>query len=418
MQVRVIRFVIILSILAAPAFVFAQETGLGKITGNEFNPAISLILDGRYTDRDEGDLDLPGFQLGGEAGLSQHGFSSGHNELVMSANIDDKFYGQMTTAIVEDEGETIFELEEVFIETLGLGNGFTLKGGKFFSGIGYLNTIHDHAHDFVDRPLVYDALMGGHLSDTGVQVKWVAPTDFYLSFGVELLSGNTYPGGENDENNKGKSVFVKTGGDWSNSSSWLLGASFYETEFHVREAGGHAHGHAAASDVDNELLDGKVDIAGIDFVYKWAPDGNSKNKNFKFQAEYFVRNESGDAEFIEGSGAAEAFYDGKQKGFYTQAVYQFMPAWRAGVRYDLLQADNTISNFVDNGIDEDEFLEESALGAEDDPKKYSVMLDYSPTHFSRIRLQFSQLETGYDETIDMFTLQYVMSLGSHGAHTF
>lgn len=418
MKTRVFKFYIALSISMASGFVFAQQVGAGQISGNEFNPAISLILDGRYTDRDEGDLTLPGFQLGGEAGFPEQGFSTGHNELVISSNVDDKFYGYLTAALVDEEGETVIELEEAFIETLGLGKGFTLKAGKLYSGVGYLNAIHDHAHDFTDRPLVYDALMGGHLVDTGMQVKWVAPTDFYLSFGAEVLSGNSYPGDENDGNNKGKSIFVKTGGDWSNSSSWLLGVSFYETEFRVRESGGHAHGNAGSGDVDNELLDGEVDIAGIDFVYKWAPGGNIKSKNFKFQAEYFIRNESADAEFIEGLNEAEAAYNGKQKGFYAQAVYQFIPAWRASVRYDLLTADNTISDFVDNGIDEDEFLEESSLGTEDDPERYSLMFDYTPTHFSRIRLQYSQLENGHDEKNDMVSLQYVMSLGSHGAHTF
>jgi len=58
----------------------------GKISSNEFNPAISLILDGRYSDLDQADLSLAGFQLGGEAELPEQGFSLGHNELGISAN--------------------------------------------------------------------------------------------------------------------------------------------------------------------------------------------------------------------------------------------------------------------------------------------------------------------------------------------
>lgn len=389
----------------------------GKISSNEFNPAISLILDGRYTDIDSSELELPGFQLGGEAGLPDNGFSTGHNELSISANVDDKFYGFMTTAIVYEDGETAFELEEAYIETLKLGSGFTIKGGRFYSGIGYLNGIHDHAHDFADRPLVYDALLGGHLVDSGVQARWVAPTDVYLSFGTEMTSGSSFPGGENEDNNSGLAFFVKTGGDINISSSWQLGASYYQSEFDVREAGGHHHGGDAAA-ADNELLNGEVDVAGLDFVYKWAPLGNSKQTNFKFQAEYFVKNENGMSEFAEDANTAEADYDGEQKGYYMQGVYQFMPAWKVGIRYDQLSADNSVSNFVDGGIDEDEFLEESGLGTEDDPTRVSMMLDYSPSHFSRIRLQFAQLDNGHDETNDMITLQYTMSLGSHGAHTF
>ena len=407
---------IALSIIAVTSNVQAQSSG--KISGNEFNPAISLILDARYTDIDNSTLELPGFQLGGEAGLPSNGFATGHNELTISANIDDKFYGAINMAIVYADGETVIELEEAYIETLKLGSGFTIKAGQFLSGIGYLNVIHDHAHDFVDRPLVYDAIFGGHLLDTGVQARWVAPTDTYLSFGAEFTKGTAFPSGSNSDNNKGQAFFVKTGGDIGISSSWQLGASYYRSEFAVREAGGHhPHGSVEVA-VDNELVDGKVDVSGIDFVYKWAPNGNNRNTNFKLQAEYFVKNETATAEFVEGEYSAQANYDGQQKGFYVQGIYQFMPAWRVGIRYDHLAANNVIDNFVDNGIDQDEFLEESGLGTEGKPNKQSIMLDYSPSHFSRLRLQYSQLDNGHDDVNRSIMLQYTMSLGSHGAHTF
>lgn len=386
---------------------------------NSFNPAISLILDGRSSSIDDTELSLPGFQLGGEAGLPEDGFATGHNELVMSANIDNQFYGELSTAIVRDEGETEVELEEAFIETLGLGHGLTLKAGQFYSGIGYLNAVHDHAHDFADRPLVYEALLGGHLLDTGVQARWVAPTDTYLLFGAELLSGSEYPSGENGSNAEGFSVFAKTGGDIGVSSSWQLGASYYTADFDVREAGGHHHGEGEP-EVDNELRDGSVELYGLDFVYKWAPQGNSRARNFIFQTEYFFRDEDGDAQFSEGDDLAEARYDGEQSGFYAQAIYQFIPRWRIGARYDYLNADNDISDFVDGGIAFDEFLEESGLGDGGNPQKHTLMLDYSPSHFSRIRLQYSQLDSGRKgaDNNDMLMLQYLMSLGSHGAHKY
>lgn len=417
---------LVLAASVAAVSVGAQAQSTGKISSSEFNPAISLILDGRYTDIDSSELALPGFQLGGEAGLPQQGFSTGHNELSISANIDDKFYGFMTSAIVQEGGETAFELEEAYIDTLNLDGGFTIRAGQFFSGIGYLNGIHDHAHDFADRPLVYDAFFGGHLVDTGVQARWVAPTAAYLAFGAEITSGTAFPSGSNVDGNEGAALFVKTGGDISESASWQLGASYYESEFGDREAGGHHHHggdeHDEEEGVDNELKNGEVDVAGIDFVYKWAPNGNRKNQNFKLQMEYFVKNEKGDAEFTEGDNIAEAGYDGEQKGYYIQGVYQFMPAWRVGLRYDHLEADNTITDFAvtAGAVEEEEFLEESSLGAENDPSKTSIMLDYSPSHFSRIRLQYSQLDNGHEdgEDNDIITLQYIMSLGSHGAHTF
>lgn len=393
----------------------------GRITANEFNPAVSLILNGTYTHIEDSELNLPGFQLGGEAGLPSSGFALGHNELAISANIDDKFYGSSYFAIVYDGGETEVELEEAFLETLSLGNGFTVRGGRFFSGIGYLNAVHDHAHDFADRPLAYDALFGGHLVDTGVQATWTAPTSIYLQLGLEITSGTEYPSGPQATSDRGRALFAKLGNDIGDSSSWQLGLSHYESSFDTREAGAdHQHGghEEEAESVDNELKDGDVEITGIDLVYKWAPQGNRRHRNLTLQAEYFVRTENGLAEFTEGDEAASAVYDGEQSAWYLQAVYQFKPAWRVGLRYDALSADNRISNF-EGELPEDEFLEESGLGTEDDPKRHSIMLDYSPSHFSRLRFQYSNLNNGTtQDSNEIFQIQYLMSLGAHGAHTF
>ncbi|WP_455212236.1 hypothetical protein [Kaarinaea lacus] len=406
-------FVCVITMLTAVCTSNAYATG--QVSGNQFNPAISLILDGRYSDFTNDEWRLPGFQLAGEAGLPDKGFALGHNELIISANVDDKFYGSFGVAIAQSDGESIVELEEVFIETLGLGAGFTIKGGQFYSGIGYLNGIHDHAHDFTDVPLVYAGMFGNHLMDTGVQARWIAPVDLYTEFGVEITRGDGFPGGANESNNQGRAVFAKVGGDIGISASWQAGLSYYQSDFDVREAGGHDHGAATA--VDNQLLDGETQVMGFDLVYKWAPQGNPSQRNLKLQFEYFMRDEKGHAEFVEDVNSAQADYDGEQSGYYLQAVYQFVPQWRVGVRFDQLHANNIITNFTGNGIDQEEFEQESGLGSGHDPQRASVMVDYSPSEFSRLRLQFNRDDT-QPESDNQVYLQYLVSLGAHGAHRY
>ncbi|WP_455197951.1 hypothetical protein, partial [Kaarinaea lacus] len=91
--------------------------------------------------------------------------------------------------------------------------------------------------------------------------------------------------------------------------------------------------------------------------------------------------------------------------------------------YEQLEADNKIANFdgdVDGGgstFTQDEFLEESGLDSEHDPKRVSYMIDYSPSEFSRFRLQFNNDNSGHESDNQVY-LQYIMSLGSHGAHKF
>ena len=81
---------------------------------------------------------------------------------------------KLTAAIT---GEDEIEVEEAFFRTLRCPRDSRLKGGRFFSGFGYLNEVHAHAWDFADQPLVYQAFFGNQRAQDGVQVKWIAPTD-------------------------------------------------------------------------------------------------------------------------------------------------------------------------------------------------------------------------------------------------
>src|SRR6185295_7628255 len=100
-------------------------------TQSAFNPAVSLILQGTAA---ANSLDPKRFQLsgfaptGGEVGPAPRSFSLGESELVVGSNIDPYFYGQVVAALTPDDR---VEVEEAFFQTLALGSGFTLKGGRF-----------------------------------------------------------------------------------------------------------------------------------------------------------------------------------------------------------------------------------------------------------------------------------------------
>ena len=148
-----------------------------------FNPAISLILGGSFTgtSRDPADWHIAGFPpAGDEIGPGERSFNLGESELTFSASIDPYFSGVLTAAIT---GDNEIAVEEAYFRTTSLHNGLTLKGGRFFSGFGYLNEVHAHAWDFVDQPLVYQAMFGGQYQQNGLQVKWLAPADVFLEFG-------------------------------------------------------------------------------------------------------------------------------------------------------------------------------------------------------------------------------------------
>jgi len=52
------------------------------------------------------------------------------------------------------------------------------------------------------------------------------------------------------------------------------------------------------------------------------------------------------------------------------------------------------------------------------PTRNSLMLDYAPSEYSLVRLQLAQDKSRQGVTDNQLFLQYIMSLGAHGAHKF
>jgi hypothetical protein len=156
---------------------------------------------------------------------------------------------------------------------------------------------------------------------------------------------------------------------------------------------------------------GRSQLAIADFVWKWAPNGNATNRSFKLQGEYFRRRETGDLTF-DSDGAfaltSTAPYSSRQSGWYLDGVYKFLPAWRVGARYDRLS-----TGAVDYGANGIYLVPESY-----DPYRYALMTDYSPSEFSRFRLQLQRSRIQPGVTDNQLFLQYILTLGAHAAHKF
>jgi hypothetical protein len=388
---------------AAPAAVAAATAAPAAQGDNAFNPSISLVLGGTFSNlsQDPATYRFGGFMPPvGEVGPGSRSFNLGESELTMAANIDPMFAGQLTFAL---SGENEASVEEAFFRTRELGGGMNIKAGRFLSGVGYLNGQHSHTWDFVDAPLAYQAFFGGQYKPDGVQARWLAPFNTFLEVGAELGSGRSYPGNDRNKNGFGAtSVFAHVGDDIGDSASWRAGLSYLRTGALER---------AYEFDGIPNAFSGRSSIWMADAVYKWAPNGNPTQTNFKLQGEYMRRKESGTL----ASGELADAYAGTQSGWYLQGVYQFMPYWRAGLRYDRLSSGSPFIGLVDSGaLGMDAF---PALAGYN-PKRSSVMLDWSPSEFSRLRLQFARDEARPGRPDNQVYLQYIMSLGTHAAHTF
>lgn len=370
-----------------------------------FNPSISVVLGGSYTDarRDPADWRVAGFaRAGDESGPDARSFDLGESELTLAASVDPYFSAQLTAAIT---GEDEIEVEEAFVRTSALPDGFTAKLGRFFSGLGYLNEVHAHAWDFVDQPLVYQAMFGGQFTQNGVQVKWIAPTDVFLELGAETGNGDSFPGTRRERNGfNGATLFAHVGGDTGNYGSWRAGVSWLDT---------HAEDRNPLVDPLLEGFTGDSKTWVADAVFKWAP---SPRRQLKLQGEYLRRAENGAVTFDPAGVGLPVAYQNRQEGWYVQGVYQFSARWRAGVRYDRLDSGTPdYRPAAVDGVDLGPFVSLH-------PERVSVMLDWNPSEFTRLRAQYDFDDARDDGPLNdgdrIFRLQYLFGIGAHGAHKY
>lgn len=403
---------------SAAAAEVAAASASNRTGENAFNPAVSLILHGTYarTSQDPNNYHITGFMpSGGEVGPPKRSFGLAETELAIASNIDPYFRGVAIASLAPEGGA---DVEEAYFQTLALPQGFTLKGGRFFSGIGYQNEQHQHVWDFQDAPLPYKAFLGTQLKQDGVQLKWIAPTDLLIELGAELSSGDRFPGSDRNKNGVGGSaIFGHIGGDIGSSYAWRAGLSYLKTSPQNR---GYEDIDSLGGAVTNSFT-GDAKLWAADAILKWAPNGNSTRTNFKLQGEYFQFKQNGRLTYDDSAGSAvfgsvaDAF-DSRQNGWYLQGVYQFMPQWRVGYRYDRLNFGTVNNGIVTSGAGPT--AADFPLLANYSPSRNTLMFDWSPTEFSRIRLQFGQDKSRLGATDNQVFVQYLYSLGAHGAHQF
>ncbi len=401
--------------LSAPAGALADT----RRSIQSLNPDVSVIVDTFYhADNSKEGIshvtgEMAGFGHTHADGEHHHhgvedGFNLRHLELQFSADVDPYFKGSAIAA-VDLEGA---ELEEAVIETTCLPWGFKVKGGKFFSDFGYINAQHSHQWDFTDRPLIHQLALGDHgLNDKGLQVSWLAPTPFYLLAGVEGFQGDNenmfaYHGESPLSTREGPRVgvgWLKFGPNLPGRHGLQLGL-FSGLGRHQEEHDGDGDGTA------DHWLDGMSRFWGGDVVYKYDAPRPCGAGDFICQAEYFGRCK--DLELAGHDLAPELVGNSrvdKQDGYYVQAVYGFLPRWRAGLRWEQV------------GLINQSDLPDGTSESYGSSYRAGPMLDFTLSEFSRIRLQANRgsykTNEGTEDVTEVF-IQWMISLGTHGAHKF
>lgn len=390
----------------------------------KFVPDIALILDFSGVARDISNeeyfsLATPGVSYPflsqiGSSGLNAHrGWNFNYGELSLYSVVD-PYFDMFAVIDLAPEGAGI---EEAYFSTRKLPYGFQVKAGKFLASFGRINEQHEHYWDFANRPLIAAALFGEDgLNEIGAQATWVPPTSFYLMFGAEVLNGANQQSfgtsGINDPNGsvsispvQGPNLYIGFGrtsvdiGD----ASFLFGVS--NAIGTTRTDQGISAGGTGAA------VNANTDIVGGDLSMKYSLDAI---RYLSFQGEYMYRVMNGTEYIRDASNAVSS--PGLEKhnsGFYTQVVAKFDQRWRIGIRSDVL-------------LQNDVFLGSVNQSMPSDLPRYSAMVEYSPTEFSRLRLQFDRDLSRYlpatggwsRQPYTQAILQANLTIGAHGAHAF
>jgi hypothetical protein len=422
---NICRLALLVQLLLPGGLLRAQEKEGSAFDQSKFGPDIALILDVSGVSRDITNekyfsLSTPGF---GYPFLNQPSSSGLNTKNGMNFN-----YGEMSLYSVVDPYFDLFAvidlapesagLEEAYFTTRKLPYGLQLKAGKFLANFGRINEQHEHYWDFASRPLIATALFGEDgLNEIGAQVTWVAPTPFYLVLGGEVLNGaNEQSFGTTGINDPAGRVsldavqgpnlfvnFIRASFDIDDASI-LLGIS---------NAAGTTRTDQGLSSVGGtgQAVDANTDIIGGDLTVKYSLDAI---RFIALQSEYMYRVMNG-TEYVRDSSnvVSSVSLDKHHSGLYAQLVTKLDQLWEIGVRYDLLMQNDVLLGGVNQNL----------------PGKlprYSAMIEYNPTEFSRLRLEFNRDESRYVQTsggwssqpFSQIVLQANLVIGAHGAHAF
>ena len=393
---------------------------------------------------------------------NQRGFSHQGLELNIQGAVDPYSRGNANILFqLQNDGDTLLEVEEAWLESTSLPANLQLRAGQYFSSFGRQNPTHLHAWAFVDQPLAVSRLMGPDgMRNPGAQLSWLAPTPFYteLFFGAQNSGGGTassfrgngghHHGGEEEEEEEVPMGFRHADNDRGiRSLSDMLYTTRLASSFDLSDTMTLLVGGSGAFGPNNsgEAGETRTTLYGADLTWKWRSRKHQRGFPFvQLQSEFIARDfETGSFDWDEGAnggdGDGNGFVDGgvltdpltglpatlapetlSDYGLYTQLTYGFKPGWVAGMRFDYLWGQRASYEVRGLGLaDNAGGIDAVGIDLERGSRyRLSPNLTWFPTEFSKIRLQYNydhRERIGVDHSL---WLQLEMSLGAHAAHQF
>lgn len=310
------------------------------------------------------------------------GFTLQQLEMNLSSSVD-PFFTMNANIVFSLFG---VEVEEAYVSTTMLPGNLQLRAGQFLTKFGRTNATHPHQWAFLDQPLGNGKFFGPEGSrGLGLELSWLMPLPWFseLIGAVNNADNNccarSFLGAQNDGVD-GLEDFLYT----------LTWKQFFETSRNTMILLG-----ASAQFGPNPTGKGnRTEIYGADLTFRYRPDGEQDRTHLTWQTQWMLRRRQVPFDVL------------MDMSVESQIVFQVNQSWGIGARYEWVQ-----------GVDSpEEWLDPNWTN---DRHRANILTTYSPSHFSKIRLQFGRdtpVETNKGEYSAMLGLEVV--IGAHGAHQF
>lgn len=416
----------------------AATTPAATSATSGFDISLSTLMAAGCSDATSAELEQ--LQAGGHD-PKKCGFNLQAAELSLIGNVDP--FTRLVSHIVFMPGHV--ELEEAYASTTALPAALELKGGYFLTEFGKRNAQHGHSSDWLDQPIIAGRLLGEDgLRGAGVRLSWLMPTRYYsqLSFGIQnadddsmvSFRGTGHQHGEDSghghqhdsEHEHAHDEHEESEGEAAQDLSFDGPGGSLQTEYRIRNPQdllyllrwhqgwdfGAEHsvqwGLSGLLGPNASGRHSKTRIYGTDFEYRWQPSHNFRGAPYlSWQTEWMQRRfevEAFDDEH-QGYGNSELI----DQGYFSQIKYQFRPDWSLGLRFETAQGKQELAGHA-----------RQQDWQRSDRSRWSPVLSYRPSHFSRIRLQYNHDRS--DQLADdkhranTLWLGFDFVLGSHPAH--
>jgi hypothetical protein len=283
------------------------------------------------------------------------------------------------------------EVEEAYGTTLALPARLQARFGQFLHRFGRINATHLHTWDFVDQPFALGRIFGGEGGrGLGVELSWLSPLPWY----AELVATAQPADGEETA----RSFYGAESLDVERPADFLYVLALKQF-FPWSDDWSCAWGLSAALGPNSTGGENRTDVYGTDLYLKYRPITRESQQMVAWQTEVFYRRRQIPDELLQ------------DVSLYSQLVVQLAQRWAVAGRYEF--GSPAVGLGGEKGLDE---LDPEWV---DERQRVALNATFSPSEFSRLRLQGSYDVPGWlDRGIWSSFLAVELVAGAHGAHSF